>query len=161
MDDQAPHMSLEDRRRLVYGFLSYVPHNNALGIVLDTVDDGRATMRLPFGEHLVGDPIRGILHGGVITTLIDSACGASVFMAMPQPVPVATLDLRIDYLQAARSGRTVIAAAHCYKVTSNVAFVRCEAYHEDAPGNVIAHGTGTFMMATTRGEHRDAVKVSL
>src|SRR5262249_24328984 len=64
--------------------------------------DGRARMRLPWSAHLVGDPDTGILHGGVITGLLDHACGMSVRTALREPRAFATLDLRIDYMKAAR-----------------------------------------------------------
>ena len=81
---------------------------------------------------------------------MDACCGAAVFMALKQPVPIATLDLRIDYLKPAPPGRDVIARARCYKVTKNVAFVRCVAYHEreDDP---IASAVGSFMLSTKLG----------
>jgi uncharacterized protein (TIGR00369 family) len=139
---------------LLKGFLDQVPHNQALGIVVTEVADGRVTMRLPWAEHLVGDPSTGALHGGAITALIDGCCGAAVFTALQTPMPIATLDLRIDYLKAGGEGRDVVALGHCYKVTSNVAFVRCEVAHADDPSDVIAFGAGSFMLATKRGTHR-------
>ena len=68
-------------------------------------------------------------------------------------MPIATLDLRIDYLRTAKTGRTVIAHATCYKTTHNVAFTRTVAYHED-PGDPIASSVGTFMLSTKPGAPR-------
>ncbi|MCB9681176.1 MAG: hotdog fold thioesterase [Alphaproteobacteria bacterium] len=153
MTDPTP---LEARRALIQQFFTRVPHNIALGILIEDLPADGGVMRLPYAPHLVGNPHTGVIHGGVITALIDATCGAAVFMALHQPVPVATLDLRIDYLRAARAGLDVLAHAHCYKVTSNVAFVRCEAYHAEEPDAFIATGAGAFMVGTKRGTIRPA-----
>lgn len=150
-DDVLP---LQQRIELTRTFLSYVPHNNALGIVLDELDEGTCTMRLPWAAHLVGDPTTGILHGGAITALLDAACGGAVFLALHQPVPLATLDLRIDYLRAAQPHHDVVARGTVLRVARSVAFARCEASHADDPEHVVAVGTGAFMLATRRGSRR-------
>ncbi|MCB9663646.1 MAG: PaaI family thioesterase [Alphaproteobacteria bacterium] len=147
-------LPLARRVELTRTFLSYVPHNNALGIELGELGDGVCTMRLPWAEHLVGDPTTGILHGGAITALLDAACGGAVFLALRQPVPLATLDLRIDYLRAALPRHDIVARGTVLRVARSVAFARCEAAHADDPGHVVAIGTGAFMLATRRGEHR-------
>jgi len=128
-------------------FANVVPHNRALG--LETVDlaDGTARLRLPYHASLVGNPETGVLHGGAISSLMDACCGAAVFMALELPLPIATLDLRIDYLRPATPGQDVIASCHCYKVTHNVAFVRGVAYHDD-PDDPIAAAAGSFMLST-------------
>ncbi|HEY6039916.1 MAG TPA: PaaI family thioesterase, partial [Kofleriaceae bacterium] len=90
------------------------------------------------------------LHGGAITALLDACSGASVFAALTEWTPIATLDLRIDYLRAADVGRDVIAHATCYKQTRNVAFTRAIAYHDD-PADPIASSVGTFMLSTKPG----------
>ncbi|MEZ4255338.1 MAG: PaaI family thioesterase [Polyangiales bacterium] len=74
-------------------------------------------------------------------------CGAAVFMALDVPKPIATLDLRIDYLRPATPGQAVLAEARCFKTTKNVAFVRSVAYH-DRVDDPIATATGTFMLQT-------------
>ena len=56
-------------------------------------------MRVAYRAELVGNPETGVVHGGVITTLLDSVCGLAVFSSFTQMRPVATLDLRIDYLK--------------------------------------------------------------
>lgn len=133
--------------RLAEAFTQFVPHNRALDLRLEDFADGMALFRLPYAEHLVGNPETGVLHGGVITTLLDATAGASVFMKTWKPVPVATLDLRIDYLKPATPPRDVMAKATCYKLTKSVAFVRAIAYHDDE-NDPIASAAGTFMVAT-------------
>jgi len=73
-----------------------------------------------------------------------------VFAALTDFVPIATLDLRIDYLRPAEVGQAVHARATCYKLARNVAFTRAVAYHDD-PADPIAHSVGTFMLATPTG----------
>lgn len=133
--------------RLRAGFRDAVPHNAALNLELNKIDVGQATMSLPYDTRFVGDPETGILHGGVITTLIDATCGAAVFAEIQMAIPIATLDLRIDYLKPATPGRAVVCRAECYKRTRNIAFARAVAYHDD-PNDPIASAAGTFMLAT-------------
>jgi uncharacterized protein (TIGR00369 family) len=139
--------------RLVRAFSLNVPHNRALGIEIVDVARGEVVFRLPYDEKLVGNPDSGVLHGGAITALLDGASGAAVFAALDELVPIATLDLRIDYLRPAEAGRPVTARATCYKMTRNVAFTRAVAYHED-PEDPIAHSVGTFMVSTKPGAGR-------
>ena len=139
--------------KAIRGFTEGIPHNKALGIEMLELDRGQAKFKLPYDAQLVGNPDTGVLHGGAITALLDAASGASVFAALIEWVPIATLDLRIDYLRAAEAGRAVIAHATCYKTTRNVAFTRAVAYHED-PGDPIASSVGTFMLSTKPGAPR-------
>jgi uncharacterized protein (TIGR00369 family) len=128
-----------------------VPHNQALGIQVVAVTPSEAILELPYDARLVGNPDTGTLHGGVITALLDVTSGVAVFAALTDPVPLATLDLRIDYLKPAEPGRSVLGKARCYKVTRNVAFTRAVAYHDD-PDDAIAHAVGTFMLSTRAGK---------
>ena len=109
-----------------------------------------ARFSLAYDAKLVGNPDTGVLHGGAITALLDACSGAAVFAALVDWVPIATLDLRIDYLRAAEPGRDVQCHAHCYRLARNVAFTRAVAYHdnEDDP---IASSAGTFMLGTKPG----------
>ena len=129
------------------GFTEGIPHNKALGMELLELERGEAKFRLPYDAKLVGNPDTGVLHGGAITALLDAASGASLFAALTDWVPIATLDLRIDYMKPATPGKDLLARAECYKVTRNVAFVRGVAYHDD-PADPIATSTATFMLST-------------
>jgi uncharacterized protein (TIGR00369 family) len=143
-------MADDDRLRIAKQFAASVPHNRALGMTVLAIEDSHAVFELPYDPKLVGNPDTGVIHGGAITALLDGASGAAVFAAMPTFVPIATLDLRIDYLQPAEVGRSVLCRAHCYKTTRNVAFTRAVAYH-DTPDDPIAHAVGTFMISTRGG----------
>jgi uncharacterized protein (TIGR00369 family) len=102
-----------------------------------------------YKDGLVGDPNTRVLHGGVITALLDAAFGFSIFVKMPQIRPMATLDLRIDYLKPATPDKAVLGGAVCYKLTSELAFVRGCAYHE-SPDNPIATAVGIYMFTEGR-----------
>jgi len=145
----------EDERRqlklkLVQGFSANVPHNRALGVQILEIKPAEALFLLPYDAKLIGNPETGVIHGGAITALLDAASGAAVFAALTDFVPIATLDLRIDYLRPAEVGQAVHARATCYKLARNVAFTRAVAYHDD-PADPIAHSVGTFMLATPTG----------
>lgn len=51
------------------------PHGTLLGMEIVSAGNDRATLRVPYSAALVGDPASGVLHGGAITTLLDSASG--------------------------------------------------------------------------------------
>ncbi len=126
-------------------FAAAVPHIAAMGIEVMAASVAGASMRLPWQTKLVGNPDQGFLHGGAITTLIDSASGLAVFLALERPPPIATLDLRIDYLRPPIGREAVIADAECYRVTRSIAFVRALAHHGDAE-RPIASSASTFKL---------------
>jgi uncharacterized protein (TIGR00369 family) len=132
------------------GFVDGIPHNKALGMKVVELERAQAVFQLPYDEKLVGNPDTGVLHGGAITALLDACSGASVFAALSEWSPIATLDLRIDYLRAGDPGRDITCRAHCYRLTRNVAFTRAVAYHDDE-SDPIATSMGTFMLGTKAG----------
>ncbi|MCS6799403.1 MAG: PaaI family thioesterase [Myxococcota bacterium] len=145
--DEERRARLDRLRRANKQFMGLVPHNEALGIRILEFDEARARMRLPYVPHLAGNPETGVLHGGVVTALLDACCGGAVFMALREPVPIATLDLRVDHLRAAPAGCDLEAVAHCFRVARHVAFVRATAYVEDE-SRPIAVAAATFALAT-------------
>lgn len=126
------------------------PHANFLDLKIIDVDAGRSLVQMPYHTSLAGNATTGILHGGVITTILDAASGVAVIAALARQTAIATLDLRIDYLKPATPGLAVTASGHCYKVAKNVCFVRGLAYHDD-PENPIANCTATFMVTGSAG----------
>ncbi len=78
-----------------------LPFSREIGMRLHRAGDGVAVLSVPYDERLVGDPETGVLHGGVITALLDTAGGWAVMAAAATLRSTATLDLRIDYMRPA------------------------------------------------------------
>ncbi len=144
-----PNAVLDDLQRK---FVSRTPHMREIGLTITALAPGRGTMSLPDRPDWLGDPTRGWLHTGPVTVLADSTCGLAVGAALPLRVPYATLDLRMDYLGAARPGQAVHCEAHCYRLTRSVAFVRGEVWQADRQAPV-ASVQASFMLSTPAGTH--------
>lgn len=136
---------LTDRLALAKAFMQTLPHAQSLGMQLVDMGEGRATITMPYDLRLVGDPSTGVLHGGAISALMDTASGASVMCHPSAPASTATLDLRIDYMRPATPGQTITARAECHHVTRTVAFIRVTATDADE-ARPVAMGTGTFTL---------------
>lgn len=127
-----------------------IPHARAIGMSLVRHDDSGCVVRVAYAEHLVGDPDTGVIHGGVLTALLDNACGMAVRPAgsnHDEMMAMATLDLRIDYMGAAQPHQDILAEAVCYKRTRHIAFVRASAYQSSAE-EPIATCVASFMLGT-------------
>lgn len=129
-------------------FVSQLNQCNALGIKTLEASEHHVLLELPYSEALIGYPETRVIHGGVITTLMDTVCGASVVCAIhhrDNHIELSpTLDLRVDYMKAAEPDKPVFGFAECYKLTGTVAFVRGIAY-QDSVDEPVAQAVGSFM----------------
>lgn len=106
--------------------------------------DNWVELELPWREDLLGEPDRPVLASGPIVSLMDMASGMSIWQSSGNFVPVATLDLRVDYQRAARERSSVFGRVECYSTTRSAAFVRGIA-HDGDPDDPVAHVAGVFM----------------
>lgn len=134
---------MSDKLRIAKQFISALPYSKALGMALTELHDGVAIIEMPYNSELVGDPRTGVLHGGAVSAVMDTCCGAAVMSHPSNPGATATIDLRIEYLRAAKPGQKITARAECYHVTRSVAFVRASAQDEEQ-GSPVATATGSF-----------------
>jgi uncharacterized protein (TIGR00369 family) len=104
-----------------------------------------ARARLPYSEKLVGNPQTGVVHGGVITAMLDHTSGLAVMAKLRAFTPIATLDLRIDYMRPAKPHQDIVSECECLRVAHEVAFVRGVAHQGDA-SDPIALSTAAFML---------------
>lgn len=125
--------------------LEGLPFAREIGIELIAAKDGEAELRIPYDARLVGDPASGVLHGGVVTSLLDTCGGAAVMTSPTRPLSVATLDLRIDYMRPATPRAPLFARARCFRETSLITFVTAVAYHDD-PDSPVATAIGAFLV---------------
>ncbi|MBM3108716.1 PaaI family thioesterase [Pseudomonas sp. P66] len=133
-----PLMAMAER------FLGALPHCQVLQMRVHQVNNQGMTLVLPYSSRIIGNPQTGAIHGGALTTLMDTTCGMATLCVLPEFEVCPTLDLRIDYMHSARPGLDVYGYAHCYRVTRDVIFTRGMAYQDD-PEQPIAQVVGTFM----------------
>jgi uncharacterized protein (TIGR00369 family) len=132
------------KTRIARQFIQAIPHSRDLGMEVLEIGEGWVLMALDYDPRFIGDPETGVLHGGVVTALLDTCSGASVMAHPEAPAGTATMDLRIDYMRAAQPGLRLYARAECFRMTRAVAFVRGLAYTDDTAEPVAAsHGTFT------------------
>ncbi len=132
-----------DKVAVARQFIEAIPHASALGMVLKDISGGRAAISMPYDERFIGDPKTGVIHGGAVSALMDTCCGAAVMSHPAAPGGTATIDLRIDYMRAATPGQTIVTTAECYHVTRNVAFVRATTVDDDTD-RPVATASGAF-----------------
>jgi uncharacterized protein (TIGR00369 family) len=138
-----PKVAMSDIETIARQFIDALPHSRELAMRMEAIGEGWAVISMSYDPRLIGDPETGVIHGGAVSALMDTACGASV-MSHPQAgFSTATLDLRIDYMRPATPGQTIRTRAECHHVTRSVAFVRAVAT-DDEDTRPVAMATGAF-----------------
>lgn len=133
-----------------------VPFNRLLGLHLDHIDPQHVIMSFNMQEDLIGNFLKGILHGGVISSVFDMAGG---LLAMSTTIinhanlsqdemierigKTSTIDLQISYLRPGR-GTRFTAQAWILKAGKNICFTRMEFSNENEI--LIATGSGTYLL---------------
>jgi uncharacterized protein (TIGR00369 family) len=139
-----PPLAPERRFELVKSFFEeLIPFNKLLGVRLTAMGDGSARLELPYRPELIGDPVRHALHGGVISTLIDTAGGAAVWTQLGLEDRVSTIDLRVDYLAPGRPLQLVV-EAKVVRTGNRVGVIDARAFHDEAPDVLVATGKGVY-----------------
>lgn len=139
----------EDELKEGGDFWNITPLGKAIGMSLVGTGERVCSLKVTYSDQLVGDPDTGIIHGGVITALLDNSSGLAVrcHPDWTDGQSMATLDLRIDYMRPATPHEDLIGSAECYKITKNIAFVRGTA-HQGDPNDPIATSVASFMLGT-------------
>lgn len=101
-----------------------VPFNRLLGIRGESVEKGRAVLVQPVRPDFIGDSTRPALHGGVLSSLIDTAGGVAAWSALASGESVSTIDLRVDYLEPAGLAEPLRAEAEVVRKGGRVCHVR-------------------------------------
>lgn len=128
-------------------FDEQIPFNRLLGLELRACADGYARIALPFRQDLVGDPFRPAIHGGVLSTLIDTAGGAAVWSRIGPEDRISTVDLRVDYLRPGALS-DLVCEARVIRLGNRVAAVDATAHHGD-PDRPVAVGRAVYNVRRT------------
>lgn len=125
-------------------FLLRSGHTSKLGLQYCAHGADWVELELPWREDLVGEVDRGVLASGPIISMLDMASGLSIWTRQGEFVPIATLDLRVDYQRPARKEASVFGRVECYRLSRSAAFVRGTA-HDGDPDDSVATMSGVFM----------------
>ncbi len=85
----------------------------------------------------------GMVHGGVIASVVDAAAFWAVFPQVDKGKGLTTVETKINYLAPAQKGK-LLAQGRCIKMGRSLALG--EAQVKDAKGILVAHGTATMMV---------------
>ncbi|MBA2779246.1 hotdog fold thioesterase [Billgrantia kenyensis] len=129
-------------------FVNVIPHTRELGLEVEDVTPPQVRMRLPWRDTLLGDVERGLVHGGVLTMLLDTVCGSAVLCGLPAPEVCPTLDLRVDHYRPALAGQPIMAEARVLRVTGAMVFTEGTLWQD--PQRPIARGIGNFVRLGAR-----------
>lgn len=141
-------LRLPHHEELFARFTQAVPHIKELGMDIIDLHSQGVHISLPYREEWLGDTVHGLIHPGIISTLVDSASGLAVLARLDNPEPIATLDLRMDYQRPALKDLTLNCRAEAYRVTPHIVFVRASVWQADE-SKPVALSQLAFMRSST------------
>jgi len=142
--------SLENKIRRL--FEASVPFNQVLGLKVHAMDPAAPQLRFDMRPELIGNPRRQILHGGVISAVLDVAAGFAIHLAVAGSKgeaseshfpSIGTIDLRVDYLRPGR-GHYFIATGRVVRLGNRVAVAHMDLVNDT--GELIATGGAAYMV---------------
>ena len=120
--------------------LALSPAWKHIGISVVETDEGRAVLAMTASPALVN--FMGVVHGGYLATMADSAMGRALRTVMPEGERHFTFDLKMNFINAAREGDALRAEGVVVHAGRRVALVECRI---TGPGDtLVATATGTF-----------------
>jgi len=135
-----------------------VPFNHLLGLQLDHLDDARVIMSFHMKKELIGNFLYGMLHGGVIASVLDMAGGmvimSSILHANLEKTQdeiahllgkVSTIDLHISFLRPGK-GDWFKVTADLVKKGNTVSFAHMQLYNDQE--QLIAKAQGTYSLSS-------------
>ena len=124
---------------LLEGAFRQVPYARLLGMEFVAAERGSATFALEVREELTR--MGGILHGGAVTSLLDTAAAFAVHTLLEPGGRTVTVDMTVHFLRPAREGR-LLARAKVLRRGRRVLVLSVDA--EDSAGTLIATATTTY-----------------
>ena len=117
-----------------------VPYAHLLGIELDDISEGAATLGLKIRHELTQN--HGVVHGGAIASLIDTAMAFAIITLLAPKEKVTTVDLTISYLRPLTKGR-VTAKARVVRAGRRLFSVSADVFGGD--GKLAATALSTYI----------------
>jgi uncharacterized protein (TIGR00369 family) len=134
-------------------FEEHVPFNKVIGLKVESTDPDAPKLRFDMRPELIGNPRRQILHGGVISAVLDVAAGFAIHLAVSKSreehasdghfPSIGTIDLHVDYLRPGR-GKYFIATGRVVRLGNRVAVAHMDLVNDE--GELIATGGAAYMV---------------
>ncbi len=148
-------MSIELIRKL---YEDKIPFHKLLGLRVVDAAEGRGVLEFKFKNELVGNIRMGVLHGGVIASVLDivgSLAVLSMFTVDRPPLALGTVDMRTDYLRPGR-GSLFTASAEVVRPGQSVMVTKQELRNQSA--ELVAIGTATYRVQASSKADKSAIR---
>ena len=133
-----------------------IPFNKILGLQIESMQKGKVRIKFEMKAEFIGNYVQGILHGGVISAVLDTTGGLTATLGVIEKMAghsieeigqsltrIGTIDLRIDYLRPGQ-GDYFTAAGSIMRAGRRVSVTRMELHNNQ--DLLIAVGTGTYIV---------------
>jgi len=133
-----------------------IPFNKVLGMRIESLGDKSICTRFDMHSSLIGNYVKGVLHGGVISSVLDATGGLTATFGVIQNMVgapmeeiekriarIGTIDLRVDYLRPGQ-GRYFLSSGTIMRAGRRVTVTRMELQNDE--DTLIAVGTGTYVV---------------
>jgi uncharacterized domain 1 len=133
-----------------------MPFNKYLGLKIDSINLEGVVVRIDMRDDLIGNFEKNVLHGGVISSILDftggviaqihvlnEMKGATMEKMVERLTNMGTIDMRIDYIRPGK-GSHFLATGHILRLGNKVAVTRTEFINDE--GVLIAVGTSTYLV---------------
>jgi uncharacterized protein (TIGR00369 family) len=132
--------------RELVGIVNASPFPQHMAMRLSAIELDRAVIELKTARcHLQA---YGIVHGGVLATLIDTATFWAVYMRIPEDAGLVNIDLKLNYLRPVENGR-LTAEGRAIRSGNKICYAESEVWN--AARDLVAHGTSTLMILPGKG----------
>jgi len=122
-----------------------------LGGRTDSLEEGVCVMSMTLEEKHMNP--NGVVHGGVLTTLLDEATGHAIVtirgLEVMAEAPHVTLDMSVSFLSGARLGDELVCEGRVLRLGRSVAFAEAEVRRRGAD-DLVAKGTFTYAILAKR-----------
>lgn len=134
----------QSQRDLIENFFqNVIPFNRFLGMKVTHMEKGLMQLSMEFRPEFIGNPVLPALHGGVISSLLDTAGGASVWSQIDPTDRVSTVDLRVDYLRPGRP-EPLVGQGRVVRAGNRVGVAELRAWHPGREDKPVAAGMGVY-----------------
>lgn len=112
---------------LINSLYKRIPFYTTLGMEIKDIGNGRASFEILIREELTQN---GMVHGGVIASLIDSSCACAAYSLVYPTGYITTIDLQVEYLKPAFKG-SLFSKAKCIKGGKSIYFCKAKVLNDE------------------------------